>query len=315
MIIECPSCMTRFRLDETRVSGQRPLLKCSRCQHIFPMPGSAPRDPDATPVHFSRPAEPKPARRRPPRRQEEPVNLSFSFGDEEDDWEAGSTSDEAVAEEKFSLTAAEAREAQVLLDRAGPEVEGPGEDETARTATPSAGGGISLRPVFVFLFVVVAAYTVLAGTLYANPDFTDQIVRGVPLVGSGVGGLIKRKVLLIDVEGSYERTRAGKDIFVVTGSAVNHAEFSLSSIQVRIQLLDSGGNVLHERVVFCGSTVPRKLLRDLTVAEVSILGRLKPPRTLLIRPGERAPFMAVFADPRPAVSELSTQVAAAQRQL
>jgi hypothetical protein len=308
--------MTRFRLDETRVSGQRPLLKCSRCQHIFPLPGSSPRDPDATPVHFSRPAEPKPARRRAPRRQEEPANLSFSFGDEDDDWEAGSPGDESVAEEKFSLTAAEARETEVLLDSVGPDAQPPDEeDAVVPSEASSAGGGITLRPVFVFLFIVVSAYMVLAGTLYANPDFTDQIVRNVPLVGTGVGGLINRKVLLIDVEGSYERTRAGKDIFVVTGAAVNHAEFSLSSIQVRIQLLDSGGNVLHERVVFCGSTVPRKLLRDLTVAEVSVLGRLKPPRTLLIRPGERAPFMAVFADPSPAVSELSTQVAAAQRQL
>jgi hypothetical protein len=96
---------------------------------------------------------------------------------------------------------------------------------------------------------------------------------------------------------------------------VNHAEFSLSSIQVRVQLLNSGGNPLHERIVFCGSTVPRKLLRDLTVPEVSVLGRLKPPRTLLIHPGERSPFMAVFADPLPAVTELSTHVAAAQRQL
>jgi hypothetical protein len=174
---------------------------------------------------------------------------------------------------------------------------------------------ISLRPVFVFLFLVVSGYAVLAGTLYANPAFTDEIVNDVPLVGTGSGGLLNRQILLMDVEGAYERTKAGKDIFVVTGYAVNHAEFSLSSIQVRVQLLDSAGNPVHERIVFCGSTVPRKLLRELTIPEVSVLGRLKPPRTLLIHPGERSPFMAVFADPLPAVTEVGTRVAAAQRQL
>jgi predicted Zn finger-like uncharacterized protein len=314
MIIECPHCMTRFRLDESRVSGLSPLLKCSRCQHIFPLPGAAPAA--APPVQPPPPVEPKPPARNVRPARTDNANLSFDFGSDEDQWETDSAGDDAVVEQPFSLTNADNLKGEATSRSPGRDT--PFVDETDSDAGQrhprAAGSAISLRPVIVFLFLVVGGYAALAGTLYANPGFTDQIVHDVPMVGTGSGGLLNRQVLLIDIEGGYERTKAGKDIFVVTGYAVNHAEFSLSSIQVRVQLLDSGGSPLHDRIVFCGSTVPRKLLRELTVPEVSVLGRLKPPRTLLIHPGERSPFMAVFAEPLPAVTELSTRVAAAQRQ-
>jgi len=315
VIIECPSCMTRFRLDESRLSDQRPLLKCSRCQHVFALPGAPAGDSARPREKPRRPVERKPTRQSRPAKQDDAENLSFTFGDEEEEWKAEPSDEEALDEERFSLDSPGPDE-DALLETPTREAAPLAEPEESEEETAdAAGGGISLRPVFVFLFLVVTAYAVLAGTLYANPDFTDQIVRGVPVVGTSPGRLLNRKILLMDVVGSYERTRAGKEIFIVTGYTVNHAEFSLSSVQVDVQLRDSEGNVLQDRIVFCGSTVPRKLLRDLTVAEVSVLGRLKPPRTFLIRPGDRSPFMAVFADPPPAVTELSAQILAAQRQL
>ena len=44
------------------------------------------------------------------------------------------------------------------------------------------GGSISLRPVFVFLFLVVGAYALLARALYADPEWTRQLVDRVPLM-------------------------------------------------------------------------------------------------------------------------------------
>jgi hypothetical protein len=126
---------------------------------------------------------------------------------------------------------------------------------------------------------------------------------------------MNRRVLLIELGGTYQRTKTGKNIFIVTGYALNQAEVALASVQIETQLLDSTGDVVADRIVFCGSTVPRKLLRDLTLAEVSIIGRLKPPSTFLLQPGDRSPFMAVFADPPPTITEFKTRVVSAQRQV
>ena len=37
MIVQCHQCMAKYRLDESRIPGERAKVKCSRCQHIFPV--------------------------------------------------------------------------------------------------------------------------------------------------------------------------------------------------------------------------------------------------------------------------------------
>jgi predicted Zn finger-like uncharacterized protein len=40
MIVQCPYCATRYQLEEERFTAPNPMLKCSRCRHVFPAPGS-----------------------------------------------------------------------------------------------------------------------------------------------------------------------------------------------------------------------------------------------------------------------------------
>ena len=35
MIVQCEQCMAKYRLDDSRISGEKSKVKCSRCQHIF----------------------------------------------------------------------------------------------------------------------------------------------------------------------------------------------------------------------------------------------------------------------------------------
>ncbi len=35
MIVQCEQCMAKYRLQESRIPGERAKVKCSRCQHIF----------------------------------------------------------------------------------------------------------------------------------------------------------------------------------------------------------------------------------------------------------------------------------------
>ncbi|MBE9529239.1 MAG: zinc-ribbon domain-containing protein, partial [Proteobacteria bacterium] len=35
MIIECDSCSTKFRLDESRITGRGVKVRCTKCQSVF----------------------------------------------------------------------------------------------------------------------------------------------------------------------------------------------------------------------------------------------------------------------------------------
>ena len=87
MIIECPHCHTRFRLDPAQLSDSRSMLKCARCHHIFPAPPSS---------------SPPRVRPKPPAPEEQ--NLSFSFDDDAfDDEPSPGEKDEPMRVGRISL--------------------------------------------------------------------------------------------------------------------------------------------------------------------------------------------------------------------
>ena len=314
MIIECPHCLTRFRLDDERISRGRPLLKCSRCQHVFPPPEPAP-----------------PARRAGPPTRPVPgaeESLSFPFGDDEE-WEAGPPPAHEIPEEPFSLTV-EPAPAQAATRESLPrpvaatdlpdlpeerdveDVEEDFEDDDMEAGA----GNISLRPVFVFLILVVAAYAALARTLYANPDWAQQITRGLPAIGTDVRDrTLSRNVALIGVQGHYERSKEGKLVFLVMGQAHNQSAVSLTNVQVVTRIFDHEDHQIDQQVSFCGNSIRRELVHDLTVRQIAILKGLKPPPRFTIQPGEKCPVAGIFTDLPGTVGNFTTEVTAAQRQV
>jgi predicted Zn finger-like uncharacterized protein len=334
MIIECPYCSTRFRLDEKRLSTARPMLKCSRCQHIFPAPERAagrpqeapppapPVDEVAEPTDARAPVEapPAPAARPAGTRAGAPPpaeNLAFTFADESDDWDAGSSDEPHVLQEQFSFAASPhpaQPEPRPVPKRAGVRRGVEAEEEADDETEAPRGAAISVRPVFLFLLLVVVAYGVLAGALKNNPEWAAELADTLPFIGGGNHDrLLNRKVTLLNIDGGYERIREGKTIFVVTGEIANHAAVALSTVQVLARILDDHGAVIDERTIFCGNAIPLKLLKELSLGEVSIVGRLKPPKSLLVRPGDTSPFVVVFTDLPAPVAEFTAQVVSVQR--
>ncbi len=341
MIVECPHCHTRFRLDEQRLTEPRAQLRCARCQHVFAAPPARPA-----------PAPPAPTQRQratPPPRAVPPVeeSLSFSFGDEDEEWRAGdSLGASGVPEEQFSLgvgtkgqppapprraprppaveddlflradddeapTVAPPEDETVDVDDIDEDVAGDVEDEEM---AESGGGSISLRPVFVFLLLVVAAYAVLARTLYANPEWAQQITHDLPVLGNDVRDrTLNRSVALIGIQGQYERSKDGALVFLVSGMAHNQSAVSLDKVQIIARLFDAQSRQIDEQMVYCGNSVRRELLRDLSTPQIAVLKGLKPPQRLGVQPGEKCPFVTIFTDVPPAVASVTTEVATAQR--
>jgi predicted Zn finger-like uncharacterized protein len=324
MTIECPHCLTRFRLDPAQLSDSRSMLKCARCRRVFPAPGR------------SQPARPR-AKPAPPEQ-----NLSFDFDEDDDEWRAPELAPEGVPEEEFLLNApadeprAEPAPPAAAVPAAAPTLTGrrknepldlvrddddgddesdDDDDEDERSATRRS-GGISLRSVFVFLVLVVGAYGALTWTLLDDPYWAARLTQTLPVIGKEVRErtLIGQDVALIEVQGRYERTKEGKLVFIVTGKAVNHSAQSLRGVQIVSRLYGPADRPLDEQVTACGNPMEAHI-SDLSIHQVAILRGIKPPPDFGVQPGGQCPFVAIFLDVPAATGAFSTEVARAQRQV
>jgi hypothetical protein len=169
--------------------------------------------------------------------------------------------------------------------------------------------------LMIFLAAVLASYGMLTRALFTSPQLCDRLLSRVPLIGSlGDERLLTRKVALSEITGSYQRIKEGKEVFVITGKALNTAPLALHGVQIAGKLFNREGHELDQKVIFCGNVISTKVLKDLTPREVSILQKLSPPKRFTIEPGESSTFVIVFMDPPREAVEFSTQVATAQRQ-
>jgi len=326
MIVQCPYCATSYQLDPARLTGKHPMLKCSRCRHVFAAPtskrrGSPPRRGiPAVDENLKLPfdeatwkdeVEPSP-----------PVDLKISEPEEDftlgvdekpDDLTLPETAYEQIQEGKTPVAAVrQPEEAPQRGEEA--EVESEAQEEKA-AREPRRQGSSTVTPILFFLATVVTAYGLLARALFASPVLCDKLVGRLPLIGRlGDERLLTRKVALSEVVGSYQRIKDGKEVFVITGKALNTAPVALNNVQIGGKLYNGGGQMLDEKVIHCGNAISAKVLKDLTPRELSILQKLSPPKRFEIAPGESSTFVIVFMDPPPDAAEFSAQVVAAQHQ-
>lgn len=272
------------------------MLRCSRCRHVFPAPAAA-----------------KATAKGAPKYETGPETLSFPFAEEEE-WTLSAEPEEQLL---FDIPppnrASDARDDSDVPEHVIPDDEEE-EDESDDDDMEEVSGGISLRPVFWFLILVVAAYAVLARALYGSAALTEQLTRAFPVIGDAVlDPALKTTVLLDQVEGRYELSKEGKQVFLVTGQARNDSGVSLNNVQVLAKLFDLENRQIGEQISFCGNAVRLGLIRDLNLSQIAVIRGLRPSRQTSIQPGHTCPFVSIFTTLPEPVASFTTEVAAAQR--
>ena len=362
MIVPCPYCSTRYSLDDARLAGPSPMLKCSRCKRVFPAPrpkkqaverppGKATADEENLTLPFDEPGwkdeppapsgdltipgkeerytlgtdepaddlvvppdtvtepaapapedEPRAALRRP-------AEPSAPDPLEGDDLELEHDELEIVAEETepaAAVPAAPRRPPQRRGSRGG----------ASRPSPPPDTERGKVWALMVFLAAVLASYGMLTRALFASPQLCDRLLSRVPLISALTDQrLLTRKVALSEVSGGYQRIKDGKQVFVISGKALNTAPVALHNVQIAGKLFNDAGQELDEKVIFCGNSITIKMLKDMTLPGISILQGLRPAKGSALEPGESSPFVIVFMDPPHQAAEFTTQVTAAQHHI
>ena len=338
MIVECPSCHTRYRTDVAGVVDETTFFECSRpdCGHVFQfapplvqidhLPEQDPA-PDIAP-EFA-PSSEAPA--------DDPAFTSAGDFSSSDTLSTRLSAADLPTDQDWSdslspdLTPDEESEAAAPTDSAGsakPKTGHAAPDSFSNTDHPDAGrveqpslpvsdspGTIfSSRLPLLLLGLLVAGYAGLTLLASSYIEQTATVLSHLPVLGSLLDAErpSARHIALTRMRGGFWLTKDGHQVFAIAGRAENQATAPAQRIQIEGTLLGDNGQALGQRLIFCGTETAPEVLESLTRRQVRILQSLMPPKQFWVAAGEGVDFLIAFTDPPEQVVEFSSRVVAAQ---
>ena len=315
MIIRCRQCRTKYAFDDALMQGDGVWMRCSRCQHVFF------RD---NPLAVKKPVEVS-------------VNKASAFAqetvpgheDEEFSYEAMLTSGkdtdviqslDNVMEEKDNYN----KDMELETGKAGTEdirndyyIAAAGEEEEERLKRqdeefkqkkPADKKGIwkawKIVVWSVFVIVVIPALIIFYVLPQLGfPQYGDRLVKvankyfGTPEPERAE--VVTGQVKLQDIQQRILNNYIIGQIRVVEGTAVNQADYPISRVVIKGEIIDAYAVILRERASFAGNILTDEELT--TLSEEEILRRLAQPSGRnnsndKILPNGHIPFMLVFAN-------------------
>jgi len=311
MIIQCRQCRTKFKFDDAFMQGSGVWLRCSRCGHVYfqenpllkpekDLP-SEPAKPAAEPIHEEKSAELS--------------TESPSVGNRDAE---GFHSLDKVIEAKNNLN----EEINLYIEETTEEsVSGENEEAVQKElASPKSSGKIwkiAVWSVFVILIIPAVIYFLVF------PELGEQIIKNV-LVSVGISEpakpeiVISQAVKLQDVRHRMINNYILGQIGIVEGNAVNRADYPISRIQIKGEILDAYSVVLGDHTSYAGNILTDEELTNLS--EEEILLKLSQPQGInnandKIMPNGQIPFMIVFSHEPAGVIKTTVVTVGAERLL
>lgn len=354
MIIQCKQCRTKFRFDDSNMQGSGIWLRCSRCGHVYFQenpnakkgglpPFEEPEIPPAAPSVEPKVAEPEqnvaPSRQASKPFQETPsvfhrdekgmktlnkIMQARRRSDEETDSFQEGLQDEKPAAEADIMQEPEDIPADEKQKESIPDIVKP---EKKKKESSKGSGRLWKTAVWSVLVIVIIPAAIY---FYALPQYGEQLVgtgdylmkkfneyRGVsePVT---TGAVINQAVKIQDVRYRRIDNYILGPIGVLEGTAVNGADFPISRIKLRGEIVDAYSVVLDERLCFAGNVLTDEELMNLS--EEEILTKLLQPEGLnhsndRINPAGRLPFMIVFPNEPADVIKTTVMTIGAERLL
>jgi hypothetical protein len=166
----------------------------------------------------------------------------------------------------------------------------------------------------LLLGLIVAGYAGLTFIASSYIEQTAAVLSHLPVLGSLLDAErpSARHIALTRIRGGFWHTKDGHRIFAIAGRAENQATAPAQRIQIEGTLLGDSGQVLDQRLIFCGTETAPEVLESLTRRQVHILQGLMPPKQFWVAAGEGVDFLIAFTDPPDRVVEFSSRIVAAQ---
>jgi len=347
MLVRCPSCNTTYKVSDEVVKGAvSPTFRCSRCRHTFEF--------ETTPPVATLAAEtPSPANDRgrelsfifpPPKGEEtEPKQAppEFTIASYNDPLPIVDPNENA----RWSMDSMDANEESLTVPpketgsrpaagiaadvnsvfspkqkgtKPDPVIAQPREkNDNILSLDPYRDLQASTAPYFGLFGLLVLFFAVATAIHYAQPQASEAFLRKIPWVGSFVlkNSHLKNGVVLQSLRSGYQTILGNRDVFIVTGVALNENTVVIRDLRVAGQLYNEEGKEIEGQTIWVGNAISPKILRGMTAQDISDLQRLKPLRTFEVLPGDAVPFTIVFLKSPKEIRDFSCQLVSVEGEI
>jgi len=376
MIVQCPKCKTRYKVDEELFDNPSPALRCSRCKHTFQLESAGTRQKPVVnpPTGETQPVESSASKELsfmfPPREEQqiipagvppvdsptgerktvavdnhpEPWAISADLQESEAPFTISEVSDSAQKEEKLltpssplpqvtpaaewspagkpvapSSTPVGRTPEQEPSAKAGARVEG-----STPTWADSEGNILRLgpyrdqqsstKPYLTLFALLIIIFTLVTAFNRAHPSATEGFVRQIPMVGASVlrNNRLKDGVLLQSLRGEYQSIQGNREVFVITGAALNQNPVTIRSVQISGESFNHQNEEIEKQTIWVGNAISPSMVRGLSLQEIANLQRLPPLKAFEIPPGDSVPFTIVFLKTPKGMKDFGCKVIAAE---
>ncbi|HEX6436016.1 MAG TPA: zinc-ribbon domain-containing protein [Candidatus Binatia bacterium] len=346
MLVKCPSCATTYKVADEILTGTAPAFRCSRCKHMFE--GDLDASVEAVPlraeseskiqgedegelafVFEAEDQDPRDDRDQdginppPPTHFPPPDPVDSLVEQETQRW---SVPAEIKAEEPFTISG-DPRSQQIegKPDRHedGKRARKPAEEVLPTMPTsnisslePYRDQQTSTLPYLSLFALLILFFSLATAFQYAYPKVLDGWMKKVPFIGAAIArnDRLKEGVALQSLRGNYQVIQGNREIFVVTGVAMNQNPVVIREVRIGGETFGSDEKSIEQQEMWIGNAISAKIIRGMTAQDISDLQRLKPLKTFEIPPGDSVPFTIVFLKPAKAVKKFTATVMTAEEE-
>ena len=304
MIVTCASCLTKYQIDDSRISEKGAKVRCSRCKHEFyvVLPPETKEEVTENFESFAKYHEELIVK--------EPKGVDISFPEEEEErGKEAAPKEGEEEEEKFFFS--DQTPSEKVEPFSLPEFEEKAETEI-REAIPKKTAidqwrtrGDRRRPSRLFALVVVIVILVF-GLFYLWSEmesggklssYLENPIRKVTQLWEKVWGNEKEGLVVKDLTG-YEEKVGEFPLYIIEGKVDNQSQKTKKLIKVKVVIFDQNRMKVTEKETLCGRTIGRGELKNLPSDFFSgeMIIQPKTEKEMITPSGKVIPFVVIFKD-------------------
>jgi predicted Zn finger-like uncharacterized protein len=304
MIVTCASCLTKYQLDDSRISEKGAKVRCSRCKHVFyvVLPPETKEEVTENFESFAKYHEDlmgpdqKSIGPSVPEEEEEGIKETAPIAVEEE-------------EEKFLFSDQRPPEKRefVSLPSFNEEAEAEIRETLPKKVIRDPWRMRSERRRFSRLFALVAVIIILIFGLFyfwtemesggKLSSYLEDPIKKATQLWEHLWGTEKEGLVVKDLTG-YEEKIGEFSLYIIEGKVDNQSQRARKLIKVKVVIFDQNRMKVTEKEALCGRTIGRGELKNLPSDFFSgtMIIQPKTEKEMMAPSGQASPFMVVFKD-------------------
>ncbi len=139
-------------------------------------------------------------------------------------------------------------------------------------------------------------------------------MRQIPMVGASVlrNNRLKDGVILQSLRGGYQSIQGNREVFVITGAALNQNPVTIRAVQISGESFNNQNEEIEKQTIWVGNAISPSMVRGLSLQEIANLQRLPALKAVEIPPGDSVPFTIVFLKTPKGMKDFGCKVISAE---